>query len=272
MKHAKYIGCLLLILLVSGTALTAQNLLDNQFYREAEQLRQQSRDAIDNEEFFRSIELSRRSQELSVQAYDYAEQLYFAFIARAAKLQAEDLLDLLNRSAVEYNEGEQIMIEDSRAFYNDGVMLFDEEQYELSTLAFLSVIFVLDDAGIPTELAPRIVENEPEPEQVARELPRFYRVRLIPEDRDSFSKIAAYPFIYENYKDWRTLYEKNKDKIVNSENPNLIHPGQLFEIPSIRGEQRDGIWESPSATESGSSAVQQERAPQQQSAEDFPLK
>jgi len=79
-------------------------------------------------------------------------------------------------------------------------------------------------------------------------LPRFYKVRLIPEDRDSFSKIAAYPFVYGDYTKWPILYERNKDKIVDSENPDLIHPDQLFEIPSIAGETREGEWQ-PSAEE-----------------------
>lgn len=252
MKHTKYIGCVLLILLISGPAITAQNLLDNQFYREAEQLRQQANDAIDNGEFSLSIQLSRRSQELSVLAYEYAEQLYFAFIARAAKRRAESTLDMINRSTIEYTVQEQIIIEDSRAFYTDGVMLFDRERYELSGLSFLNVIAVLVASNINMGLEPRIVQVIDKPsvsDEEVTALPRFYRVRLIPKDRDSFSKIAAYPFIYGRYQDWPTLYEKNKDKIVDSENPNLIHPGQLFEIPSMQGEKREGEWTPPSETE-----------------------
>lgn len=259
MRHARYIKyalCLLLIGLIGTATATGQNLLNNRFYREAEQVKQQSRNALDNGNFALSINLAQRSRELSALAYEYAEELYFAFVARAARLRAGNKLDFINRSTAEYTEAEQIGIEDSRGFYRDGTILFDEEQYELGALSFLSVTAVLKEVGVQAEQeyivqvepSKDIAPEPPEPAPVdppAQVLPRFYRVRLIIEDRDSFSKISAYPFVYGRYQDWPTLYEKNKDKIVDSENPNLIHPGQLFEIPSLRGEVREGEWQPP---------------------------
>lgn len=45
---------------------------------------------------------------------------------------------------------------------------------------------------------------------------------------DNLWKIAGFPWIYNNPRMWRRIYEANKDKIKN---PNLIYPGQVFMIP-----------------------------------------
>ena len=39
------------------------------------------------------------------------------------------------------------------------------------------------------------------------------------------------------------VFEANKDKIHNPNNPHLIHPGQVFEIPSLSGEVREGTYD-----------------------------
>lgn len=270
MRRIRTISILLVVLLMCGSVLTAQDLLDTDFYRQAERSTQEAGETLEEGAFTRSIELSKQSQTLSERALEYAEILYFAYVARAGQIRAENTLDAIDRGSAEYSDSEQIVIEDSRTFYRDGVLLFDEEQYELSGISFANVIAILDAAGIDGKPRPveekmddmdemvkdEMVEGEmvevemvdpvPDISVDTEVLPRYYRVRLIPEDRDSFSKISAYPFVYGRYEDWRTLYAKNKDKIVDSENPDLIHPGQLFEIPSLNGEVREGEWDAAS--------------------------
>ncbi len=45
---------------------------------------------------------------------------------------------------------------------------------------------------------------------------------------DWLIKIAGYWEIYGDWKQWKKIYEANKDKIKN---PDLIYPGQVFTIP-----------------------------------------
>lgn len=45
---------------------------------------------------------------------------------------------------------------------------------------------------------------------------------------DYLWKIASFYWIYRDGKQWKTIYEANKDKIKN---PDLIYPGQVFTIP-----------------------------------------
>ncbi len=76
-------------------------------------------------------------------------------------------------------------------------------------------------------------------------LPKFYVVRPWAETKDCFWNISGRPYVYNNPFLWENLYEVNKGKLPQKNNPNLILPGMVMEIPSITGEYRDGYY-SPS--------------------------
>jgi nucleoid-associated protein YgaU len=59
-----------------------------------------------------------------------------------------------------------------------------------------------------------------------------YTVRLIPQRRDCLWRIAEYDSIYGNPRLWPRIYKANKAKIRN---PDLIFPGQVFDIPPKSG-------------------------------------
>ncbi|MDR2597451.1 MAG: LysM peptidoglycan-binding domain-containing protein [Treponema sp.] len=73
-------------------------------------------------------------------------------------------------------------------------------------------------------------------------LPAQYTVRRWRETGDSLSAIAGMPFIYNDPSKWRLLYEANKTKLPKQNNPNLIYPGTVLNIPSLEGENRSGLW------------------------------
>ncbi len=73
-------------------------------------------------------------------------------------------------------------------------------------------------------------------------LPKYYKVRLLSPRRDCFSKIAGYDFVYGDEYKWRILYEANKDKIPVATNPHLILVDFIIEIPSLKGERREGTY------------------------------
>ncbi|MCX7787669.1 MAG: hypothetical protein N2442_08215 [Spirochaetes bacterium] len=74
-------------------------------------------------------------------------------------------------------------------------------------------------------------------------LPEFYTVRLIPDRRDCFWRIAEYDFVYGDPWKWKILYEANKQLLPDPNNPDLILPGTRLRIPSIKGETRSGEWQ-----------------------------
>ncbi len=73
-------------------------------------------------------------------------------------------------------------------------------------------------------------------------LPKYYIVRLIPEDRDCLNQIAGYEFIYNDPEKWQILWEANKNILKDPNNPHLIFPGQILEIPIIGDELREGTY------------------------------
>jgi len=74
-------------------------------------------------------------------------------------------------------------------------------------------------------------------------LPSQYTVRTWASVRDCLWNIAGYSWVYGEPRQWRTLYEANKSKLPDPNNPDLIEPGMVLDIPSIRGEARQGMWD-----------------------------
>jgi nucleoid-associated protein YgaU len=56
---------------------------------------------------------------------------------------------------------------------------------------------------------------------------RFYSV----QNGDNLTSIAANPGIYNDPYQWDRLYMINRGRMVNPENPHLILPGMILEIP-----------------------------------------
>ncbi|MDR0998700.1 MAG: LysM peptidoglycan-binding domain-containing protein [Treponema sp.] len=93
---------------------------------------------------------------------------------------------------------------------------------------------------VETPPPPTVVETPPEPAPVL--LPSQYTVRPWSTSRDCFWNIAGRPWVYGDPAQWRLLYNANKSKMPNPDNPDLIEPGMVMDIPSIRGEERQGLW------------------------------
>jgi tetratricopeptide (TPR) repeat protein len=75
-------------------------------------------------------------------------------------------------------------------------------------------------------------------------LPAQYAVRSWETSRDCFWNIAGQAWVYGDPSKWRGLYEANRSRLSNPDNPNLLLPGTILDIPSIHGEVREGVWDS----------------------------
>lgn len=73
-------------------------------------------------------------------------------------------------------------------------------------------------------------------------LPAQYTVRPWALTRDCLWSIAGQPWAYSDPHQWRVLYNANKSKLPDPNNPNLIEPGMVLDIPSLKGETRQGMW------------------------------
>ncbi len=86
----------------------------------------------------------------------------------------------------------------------------------------------------------KVVTDAPK-DGVIQILPKYYIVRE-KTPVDSLWNIAGYSFIYSDARYWDTLYNANRNILTDAENPHVILPGQILEIPSLRGEVREGTY------------------------------
>jgi nucleoid-associated protein YgaU len=87
-------------------------------------------------------------------------------------------------------------------------------------------------------LAARGQAEYPPGETAIIPLPRYYIVQA----GDTFNRIAADPRIYNNSSEWFVLYQANRDKLRDPDNPDQLGAGMVIEIPSIAGENREGTY------------------------------
>jgi hypothetical protein len=102
----------------------------------------------------------------------------------------------------------------------------------------------------PVERPAPVVERPREPVPQGPEpvlLPAQYTVRPWSAYRDCLWNIAGRPWVYGDPNQWRLLYNANRSKMPDPDNPDLIEPGMVLDIPSIGGEERQGLWEEGKA-------------------------
>ena len=75
-------------------------------------------------------------------------------------------------------------------------------------------------------------------------LPSQYTVRSWNLSRDCLWNIAGRSWVYNDPWKWKILYDANKGRMPDANNPDLINPGMILDIPNIRGEARQGMWDA----------------------------
>ena len=191
-----------------------------------------------NQYLSESIRLTRLAEESFDNAdydasYDYAQEaIYYTrlsdtFVAIAvAQYRINRVIssDLAGQYPDEINEAQTL--------YNASINAWDAEEWEEAFALANNAIELLAHIRLPDD---GII------------LPATYTVRPWNVYGDSFWNIAGRPWVYGNPYQWRLLYNANRSKLPNPNNPNLIRPGMVIDIPSIRGETREGAWD-PNAT------------------------
>jgi hypothetical protein len=75
-------------------------------------------------------------------------------------------------------------------------------------------------------------------------LPSQYTVRPWNVSKDCLWNIAGRPWVYNDPKKWKLIYDANKSSMPDPNNPDLIHPNMVLTIPSLKGESRSGLWDA----------------------------
>jgi nucleoid-associated protein YgaU len=262
----------LLVCTIGGVS--AQSLMSDPRYRElveeADERAAAAREAIEEGRYDDALELSREAEKLTEEAEEYAEVRVLRFRAHAFRNRADDRVAVVRRLKADerYPEAWQSAL----SFFEEGNAAYDAERWEESIDAYRAVMTALEPvepvpfSPTPRPPAPTVAartdEGDPEsprrppmlhiipghppvaldPGRVTSGLPALYRVRLICHRRDSFWRIAEYPFVYGDPWKWPILYRANREKLQDPANPHLIQPGMLFEIPELGDEEREGVW------------------------------
>lgn len=259
---------LALVLVIAATALSAQSLMDDPTYKamidQIEDLQDQAQTAIDEGRYDEAVDLAQQAEELADQAETYAEQRVLGYVANGWVNRA--------KSRVQWAEGVQAATRYPSEYtlatghLADAEAHFAAAEYVDAIQSAKLVMSALEDVQRPvvtaepepepTPVTTTEPEPEPEPEPTTttpvateRGLPAQYIVELNLARRDCLWRIAEFDFVYGDPWKWTVLYEANRDKLPDPNNPNWIEPGMVIDIPSIAGETRSGVW-NPEAAQS----------------------
>ncbi|HUX12971.1 MAG TPA: hypothetical protein VMW87_08065 [Spirochaetia bacterium] len=240
MKRAARItllAALLTALFALGSAFS-QNLLDNDAYRKAVQLRQQAQVALDSGQYDQAQQLSQQAEQYAKEAIDTAKQLELAYRATNWLERARERIKF--GESIKASERYATEWQTAQAKFTAAQDGYQNKQYQDSIVASQAVLDALRNIQ-PAKTA--VVAQQPAtqvPTQPA--LPEYYVVRLIPNRTDCFWQIAGYPFVYGDPLKWPLLYKENMQILQDPKNPDLIQPGMVFKIPSVNGEKRQGTY------------------------------
>jgi len=211
-----------------------QALKDNPDYKKALELQAKADQAYAAGDYEAAYRYAEDAKQYSAKAEDYSSTL-------ATRYRASNWLSLARQKLTEaealgaktrYAEEHKQAVDN----YAQAQIAFRGGKWEESIEFSKNVVAWLASVVPATEEEPVTVVEQPV-------FPKYYVVRLILDDRDCFNKIAGYSWVYNDRYEWRILYEANKNVIRHPDNPHLIHPGQVFEIPSLYGEIREGTYD-----------------------------
>jgi nucleoid-associated protein YgaU len=220
------------------STLSAQSLLDNEFYNKAKDLVAQSEQALEAGDYDAAASLAAEANDNLAKSDEYVATMLMFYRANGWLSQAKDRIAYAKSIKADTNY---------RDAYNTAVtaaggakVALDAKDYEKSIGLSKTALAAL------ANIAPVVAKAPPPPPPPVAEptpLPQYYTVRLVISKRDCFWRIAGFPFVYNDPWKWRLLYDANKSLLSEPANPDLIEPGQRFVIPSASGEKREGDYD-----------------------------
>jgi len=135
---------------------------------------------------------------------------------------------------------------DAKAYYNLALVAKDANKWDDTidnadkAIEMLAALVAPPEPVSAVEDTP-VAENNRESESP---LPARYIVRPWDKFGDCFWNIAGRSWAYGDPRRWPILYQANRKRLPNPNNPDLIEPGMVMDIPSIKGEERLGLWDS----------------------------
>jgi nucleoid-associated protein YgaU len=233
-------GFLVLLLGASAALLSAQSLLQNDYYRAAASLLQQSQQALQNGDYDAATSLASRARDQLALSDQYVATMTMFYRANGWLTQANDRIAYAK--SIKADQGYKDAYDTAVGGAAAAKQALDAKDYQKSIDLSKGALAALADIAPPAPTQQAVTPPPVQPEEPTL-LPEYYTVRLILSRRDCFWRIAGYAFVYNDPWKWKLLYEANKSLLEDPNNPNLIQPGQHFIIPSLNGEKRQGDYD-----------------------------
>ena len=233
--------------LLSAASVFSQNLMDNPEYRKGLEFQNLAKQAYSDGDYDKSVEYSNMAQDLFKKARESAEQMRLRYVAYNLKNRAADRMKYADFINAQANYAEAYTVASASMGVSESA--FKDEAYQVSIDASRFVLETLKDIQPVLKSMDSVATQPKEPDKTPAAAdgtkPQYYTVRLIPNRRDCFWRIAEYDFIYGDPWKWPKIYEENKNILPNPNNPHLILPGMKLKIPNLPGENRSGEWQPP---------------------------
>jgi tetratricopeptide (TPR) repeat protein len=211
------------------------NIRDNRFYLESVRLTRLAQETYDYGDYDASFEYAEEAIRYARLSDEYvAVQLRIkaandAIAAARSRLDWAVSVSAPGRYPAEFGR--------AQASYDLAINERAAEHWEEAVEAANQVLLALANVqAAPPPAAPPVLADKPA-------LPAQYTVRPWAVSRDCLWNIAGRPWVYNDSTKWRLIYDANRPRFPEPDNPDLIHPGMVLDIPSIGGESRQGMWD-----------------------------
>ena len=244
-------GLIFLVLILFGTQMAfaqgvnidvPESVRNNIFFRESLRLTNLARLAFQEGDYSTSIRYSERALHYAYLSDEFVTDYVIAAAGRRINYAISINAPLrypseFSEAQTAYGEAHDYRVEES---WNDAI---DAAHRVFAALASIQVAgqVATGQAGRPATQATGQATGQA---AGTAPLPAQYTVREWEGYRDCLWNIAGRPWVYNDPSRWRLLLEANRNRMPDPNNPDLIHPGMVLEIPSIRGEHRQDMWDS----------------------------
>jgi nucleoid-associated protein YgaU len=210
------------------------NIRNNRYYLESVRLTNLAQESFDYGDYDASAAYAEEAVKYAQLSDEYAALQLKIKAANDAIKAARSRLDW----GISENAPARYPAEFNRAqlSYDLAVQERSAEHWDEAIEAANQVLLALANIQAAPSAAPPAVEKTA--------LPAQYTVRPWAVSKDCLWNIAGRSWAYGDPAKWRTIYDANRSRLSNPDNPDLIHSGMVLDIPSINGEVRQGMWDS----------------------------
>jgi len=228
-KYLLVLAIGLLCLALAG----AQNLGDNEFQKAGRAYEKQASEAMAAGDYDGAARLA------DLAAIEYRKSREFAE-SQLLKFRAANAINLAKATIADNENVQRIRkeypteIAGAKALLAEARSLYAAEKWvESREKALASIDALKGISGAPVASV----------NTSGKTLPRYYVVVSRPANTDCFWNIAGMSAVYGNPLLWPKLWKANLGAMRDPDNPNLIYPGMVVEIPSADGEKREGTYD-----------------------------